>query len=51
MALTVSHVVDNNAGFKCKHIDMDSITELWRLVELNLGDNDLLKRDLLALVG
>ncbi|MGZ8186852.1 MAG: PilZ domain-containing protein [Methylobacter sp.] len=51
MALTVSHVVGSNAGFKCEHIDMDSITELRRLVELNLGDSDLLKRDLLALVG
>jgi hypothetical protein len=51
MALSVSHVVGNKAGFKCEHIDMDSITELRRLVELNLGDSDLLKRDLLALVG
>ncbi|MDD5580798.1 MAG: PilZ domain-containing protein [Methylobacter sp.] len=51
MSLTVSHVVGNNAGFKCEHIDMDSITELRRLVELNLGDSELLQRDLQALAG
>ncbi|PKM12300.1 MAG: PilZ domain-containing protein [Gammaproteobacteria bacterium HGW-Gammaproteobacteria-3] len=49
MALSLSHVIGNNAGFKCEHIDIDSITTLRRLVELNLGDSDLLERDLLAL--
>lgn len=49
MELSIAHVVANNAGFKCEHIDIDSISELRRLVELNLGDSDLLKRDLLAL--
>lgn len=49
MALSISHIVDNTAGFKCEHIDIDSITHLKRLVELNLGDSHLLERDLLAL--
>ena len=49
MELQVSHVVGNVAGFKCVHIDLESISELRRLVELNLGDSDLLERDLLAL--
>ncbi|MGR9045521.1 MAG: PilZ domain-containing protein [Gammaproteobacteria bacterium] len=49
MALSVCHVVDNTAGFKCDHIDIESITALRRLVELNLGDSRLLERDLLAL--
>lgn len=51
MALTATHVVGNNVGFKCEHIDIDSISELRRLVELNLGDSKLLERDLLALTG
>jgi len=49
MELTAAHVVDNKVGFKCEHIDIDSISELRRLVELNLGNSALLERDLLAL--
>ena len=49
MALSISHVIDNTAGFKCEHIDIESITALRRLVELNLGDSEQLERDLLAL--
>lgn len=49
MELTAMHVVGNKVGFKCEHIDIDSISELRRLVELNLGDSALLERDLLAL--
>ncbi|MGR9012720.1 MAG: PilZ domain-containing protein [Gammaproteobacteria bacterium] len=49
MDLTATHVVDNKVGFKCEHIDIDSISTLRRLVELNLGDSSLLERDLLAL--
>ncbi|MEW5893982.1 MAG: PilZ domain-containing protein [Pseudomonadota bacterium] len=37
-------------GFRCTQIDLDSITELRRLVELNLGDPALLERDLHALI-
>lgn len=37
-------------GLHCVSIDVDSITLLRRLVELNLGDADLLERDLHALV-
>lgn len=51
MALSVSHVVGNTVGFKCEHIDIESISNLRRLVELNLGDSRLLERDLLALCG
>lgn len=49
MALSTVHVVDNTAGFKCQHIDLESITALRRMVELNLGDSRLLERDLLVL--
>ena len=36
-------------GFVCHHIDLDSISHLRRLVELNLGDEALLARELAAL--
>jgi len=49
MQVSPTHVIGNNAGFKCEHIDIDSISQLRRLVELNLGDSDILERDLLAL--
>ncbi len=49
MDLTAMHVVGDKVGFKCEHIDIDSISELRRLVELNLGSSALLERDLLAL--
>ncbi len=49
MGVSVSHVVGNQVGFKCEHIDIDSICSLRRLVELNLGDIELLERELAAL--
>lgn len=51
MELQVSHVIGNTVGFKCLHIDLESISNLRRLVELNLGDSQILERDLLALSG
>ncbi|MEX6501619.1 PilZ domain-containing protein [Pseudomonas zhanjiangensis] len=40
---------DDLLGFACQHIDLDSISHLRRLVELNLGDEALLERELAAL--
>jgi len=51
MQVSVAHVIDSEAGFKCEHIDIESISQLRRLVELNLGDSDILERDLLALTA
>ncbi len=36
-------------GLRCEDIDVDSITCLRRLVELNLGEPELLERELSAL--
>ena len=46
MEVSVMHTEDNHAGFRCEHIDLDSISHLRRLVELNLGDSDVLDREL-----
>ncbi|KAF1052182.1 MAG: Cyclic diguanosine monophosphate-binding protein [Stenotrophomonas maltophilia] len=40
---------ENLLGFVCHHIDLDSISHLRRLVELNLGDEKLLERELTQL--
>ena len=42
----VTHIEAAHVGLKMKQIDVDSISHLRRLVELNLGDSDLLHRDL-----
>ena len=51
MECTVVHCATGRAGLASTAIDVDSITHLRRLVELNLGDDDLLQRELSALVG
>lgn len=49
MEAAVAHIEDDYIGFQCKHIDLDSITHLRRLVELNIGDSSILSRELSAL--
>ncbi|MEJ2395552.1 MAG: PilZ domain-containing protein [Candidatus Thiodiazotropha sp.] len=44
-----AHIEADQVGFLCDEIDMDSISRLRRLVELNIGDEELLQRDLAAL--
>lgn len=49
MQATVAHVEQGRVGFRCDHIDVESITHLARIVELNTGDPELLHRELSAL--
>jgi len=49
MDIKVAHIEEEHVGFHCEHIDIDSITHLRRLVELNLGDTALLEREFSAL--
>lgn len=42
----VVHQEGLHVGIECRHIDVDSLTSLRRLVELNLGDATLLDREL-----
>ncbi|MGD8595262.1 MAG: PilZ domain-containing protein [Gammaproteobacteria bacterium] len=51
MEVEVAHMESNHIGFHCKHIDLDSITHLRRLVELNVGNTEILNRELSALGG
>ncbi len=50
MQLSLSHQEKEHAGFLCHHIDLDSMTHLRRLVELNMGNSNLLDRELNQLV-
>lgn len=47
----VAHIEGLYAGLACRNIDLDSVTHLRRVVELNLGNSDLLERELSALVA
>ncbi|MBB3102796.1 PilZ domain-containing protein [Azomonas macrocytogenes] len=51
MEVELAHASDERLGFFCRQVDLDSITHLRRLVELNLGDTRLLERNLAALGG
>lgn len=50
MDTTVCHEEARYLGLKCKHIDIDSITNLKRLIELNLADDELLHHELAILI-
>ena len=49
MEVVLTRTRNELLGFVCRHIDLDSISHLLRLVELNLGDESLLERELAAL--
>ena len=50
MTAGIAHVDGNRAGLLCRSIDLDSVTHLRRLIELQLGDPALLERDLAELI-
>lgn len=50
MSATIVHVENRHVGLRCDSIDLDSITHLRRLVELNAGDAKVFERDLSALL-
>jgi hypothetical protein len=51
MSATITHVAGRRVGLRCENIDLDSVTHLRRLVELNSGDPNLLDRELSALLS
>lgn len=51
MEVAVAHLEADKIGCRCEHIELESISHLRRLVELNLGDEAILDRELHALIG
>lgn len=51
MNVIVARIEHDHIGFYCKNIDFDSIVHLKRLMELNLGDAELVNRELSAALG
>ena len=50
MEAALRHRADRRLGFECSTLDLDSATHLRRLVELNLGDEKELYRELSRLI-
>lgn len=50
MDIQLIHSENGLLGFRCNHTDLDSVSHLRRLLALNLGDADLLDRELAALL-
>ncbi|MFN9728086.1 PilZ domain-containing protein [Acidovorax sp.] len=49
MSAEVAHLQDGATGLQCRSIDLDSVTHLRRLIELQLGNPSLIERDLAEL--
>lgn len=47
----LAHVERGHAGVLCRSIDLESITHLRRLIEVNLGDPAASERELKALIA
>ncbi|MGY2339576.1 PilZ domain-containing protein [Pseudomonas sp. SDO5532_S415] len=50
MDVQLTHEDHGQLGFVCRHISLESIERLRRLIELNLGDPQELERELGALI-
>ncbi len=51
MSVTVAHQHHNQTGLTCASIDIDSVSHLRRLIELNLGDAVAAERELSELIS
>ena len=50
MDVRLAHEENGQLGFVCRHIGLESIERLRRLIEFNLGDPQELERELGALI-
>ena len=50
MQVELRHEESNHLGFACKKIEVGSMTHLHRLVELNLADQEAMRREWQALI-
>jgi hypothetical protein len=49
MGVELSRIANGHLGFACQKIDLDSFARLKRLIELNLGNTEILNRELAVL--
>jgi hypothetical protein len=46
MLVSVAHFDENNIGFRCLHIDLESISHLRKILEFNLGNPEMVEREI-----
>ncbi len=46
MSVQLAHIDGDKIGLRCKYMDIETISHLRRLIELNLGDDTLLHREM-----
>lgn len=51
LAVIAVHCEETQIGFRTEHMEIEAATHLHRLIELNLGDEKLLERELSELVS
>jgi hypothetical protein len=51
MEASLVHAENDHFGFQYQNMDLDTATHLHRLIELNLGDEKLMERELAELAG
>ncbi len=51
MGASVAHAEHGRVGIACREIDLDSLTHLRHLLELNLGDSEALHTELATLLS
>ncbi len=51
MDMEVRKILPKGLGLQCQHIDIDSATHLKRMIELNVGDDEELHRELEYLIA
>ena len=51
MEAAVAHIDKEKVGFNCINIGLDSISHLRRLIDLNLGSEEMLERELHSLIN
>lgn len=51
MSVTIAHQHHQQTGLVCSSIDIDSVSHLRRLIELNLGDATAAERELSELIS
>lgn len=50
MDVKVAHIENDHVGFEIEQMDIDTASHLHRLIELNSGDTNILKRELAELI-
>lgn len=48
---TVAHRDEETLGLRCREVDLEGLTHLRRILEVNLGEERLLQRELEALLA